>query len=383
LKEKNQKDAIKCIGGESIMSDNNEFVREAKHSLTCGMEYLGTFDFEKGYVNAWENFYSDPLRDMMLQVHVAERNKNIQLQVRNSSKISHIQTIMADFVIDRILFKFEFHSEGTSTQWNIKESFLGEAEVVKSRGKWVIDSFDLKPKTGPIRKTNKVTLSMIVKDEADRYLEEVLREHLNYIDEAVIIDDGSTDRTVELCNDLLQGIPHRIIQNETSKFHNEVSLRKQQWEETIQTNPEWILNLDADEMFERRFRFGIRQLIEQDKFDIISFRLYDFWNEEAYREDHYWRAHLIYRPFLMRYNPTIDYVWDDRAQHSGRFPKNIFDLPSAASPLRLKHFGWKEEPERIKKYDRYMRLDPNGVFGIKEQYESILDKNPILIPWTE
>ena len=42
---------------------------------------------------------------------------------------------------------------------------------------------------------NKLTLSMIVKNEENRYLERALKEHKKYIDSAVIIDDGSTDRT--------------------------------------------------------------------------------------------------------------------------------------------------------------------------------------------
>lgn len=53
----------------------------------------------------------------------------------------------------------------------------------------------------------KLTLSMIVKDEADRYLREVFQEHRNYINEAAIIDDGSTDGTVQVCLNALDGIP--------------------------------------------------------------------------------------------------------------------------------------------------------------------------------
>jgi len=48
----------------------------------------------------------------------------------------------------------------------------------------------------------KLTLSMVVHNEADRYLRRALEAHRAYIDEAVIIDDGSTDESVELCREV-------------------------------------------------------------------------------------------------------------------------------------------------------------------------------------
>ncbi len=70
-------------------------------------------------------------------------------------------------------------------------------------------------------------------------------------------------------------------------------------------------------------------------------------------------------------------------QHCGRFPENIFELPNRISQLRLKHFGWRKPEDRLKKFKRYQRLDPNGLYGWKEQYMSILDDNPNLVEWVE
>ncbi len=242
----------------------------------------------------------------------------------------------------------------------------------------------LMPLLGPkSSEKRRITLSMVFKNEANRYLRTVLEEHKHYIDTAVIIDDGSTDDSVAICCKILDGIPLTIVKNTESKFSNEVQLRTQQWQETIKTNPEWILNLDADEMFEPKFRYQVRQLIDQEAIDVCHFRLFDFWNATHYREDVYWCAHTVYRPFLVRYRENHTYRFKDTAQHCGRFPENIFSLPSGLSDIRLKHFGWANVEDRKFKYERYMRLDPGARFGWKEQYESILDGNPNLVEWRE
>ncbi|WP_310831059.1 glycosyltransferase [Paenibacillus pedocola] len=232
-------------------------------------------------------------------------------------------------------------------------------------------------------KRPKLTLMMAVKNEAPRFLRTVLQEHRKYIDEAVIIDDGSTDDSADICREVLQGIPLHLVRNSVSRFSNEAELRKQLWEEVVKTNPEWILSLDADEIFEARFAQDIEILLQEDNCDLFCFRLYDFWDDHHYREDMYWRSHQSYRPFLLRYREDFTYVWNDSPQHCGRLPENIFELSHQLSNLRLKHLGWSRPEYRLDKYKRYMQLDPEGVYGWMEQYQSILDQHPKLVPWTE
>jgi len=230
-------------------------------------------------------------------------------------------------------------------------------------------------------KDNKLTLSMVVRNEENRFLEEVLNSAKEYIDNAIFIDDASTDNTIKIIEDTLKDIPHKIIRNKESKFSNEVELRRQQWNETIYTNPDWILFLDADEIFEDSFKEYIKALMEDTEVDGYLFRLYDFWNSEEYREDSLWNAHNVYRLFLIRYQENFKYKFKENPQHCGRMPYNCINLPYMATNLRLKHYGWSREGDRIEKYNRYMELDPNGEFGNLEQYKSILDENPNLIKW--
>jgi Glycosyl transferase family 2 len=229
----------------------------------------------------------------------------------------------------------------------------------------------------------KLTLSMVVRDEADKWLRNALQAHRPFIDEAVIIDDASTDNTVDVIREELHSVPLRLVRNSASRFSNEIELRKQQWEEALATNPDWLLNLDADQILEERAAHIIPQLTRQTDYSVFGFELYDFWTPTHYRDDEWWRAHKAPQPFLIRYTPDFRYVWRETPQHCGRIPANMLELNAAAVDLRVKHMGWANSKERERKLKRYQALDPEARFGIKAQYESILDPAPNLVEWQE
>ena len=236
----------------------------------------------------------------------------------------------------------------------------------------------------PLIPVPRLTLSMIVQNEANFYLRRVLESAKKYINDAVIIDDASSDNTVEICKEVLQGIPLHLVRNTESKFANEVELRRQQWEETVKVNPDWILVIDADEIFEKSFADQVSSLLLDNEVDLYRFRRYDLWDEWSYRDDQYWRGHRMYFPFLARYRPEIACQWKNTPQHCGSFPITLLESArQKTSDLRLKHYGWATLDRRQAKAERYAKLDPEAKYGWKEQYESILDPNPNLVAWSE
>lgn len=230
-----------------------------------------------------------------------------------------------------------------------------------------------------ISKTNRVVLSMVVKNEENRYLRQILKHILPAVDAVMILDDASTDWTVDICKEILKDKEHKIIVNEKSMFHNEWKLRKKQWKETLKMKPDWILCLDADEMFEDAFFEKLPYLLKENSVDVYNFRLFDMWDSpDKYRSDRFWNAHKRYCTFLIRYQKHFHYRFRHTAQHCGRFPANIRFMNCLNSDLRIKHFGWMKKEDRVAKYERYMKLDPEGKFGNLEQYKSIVDENPHL-----
>lgn len=123
----------------------------------------------------------------------------------------------------------------------------------------------------------------------------------------------------------------------------------------------YLLFLDADEIFEDKFKYEVRDMMKYIDIDGYIFRLYDFWNETHYREDSLWNAHLTYRPFMIRYQKNYQYNFNKIPQHCERMPNNVLNLPYSKSKLRVKHWGWSKEEDRVREYNRYIKLDPDGM----------------------
>ena len=229
-----------------------------------------------------------------------------------------------------------------------------------------------------------LTLMMVVKNESGRYLEEVISSIKPLLKNAVILDDASTDDTVEIIKKLLVSKPVKIIKNTESRFHEEYKNRQKLWQETIKTDPDWILALDADEVFEKSALQKLPELLQNKDVDIYGFPLYDFWRPGYYRDDALWSAHHHFADVLLRYQPKFHYKYPRKNHHCPRLPENaVRILPYCHYPLRIKHLGWLRDEDKKQKYDRYQKMDPAGKYGSKEQYESILDEHPHLEKFVE
>lgn len=87
---------------------------------------------------------------------------------------------------------------------------------------------------------NRISLCMIVKNE-EKFMETCLLSVKEYVDEIIIVDTGSTDKTVEIASKYTDKIYHFTWINDFAAARNE-SLRH--------ATGDWILVLDADEVLE-------------------------------------------------------------------------------------------------------------------------------------
>lgn len=198
---------------------------------------------------------------------------------------------------------------------------------------------------------------MPVRNEADRYLEEVLSDLSTYVDAIVVLDDASTDHTPEICKSYSKVVYHAL---EASLFFgHESELRARLWEHTIALQPQWVLAIDADEVFEERMRYEIHALIHHDEFDAVEFRLFDFWGGKThYRVDGAWDPWTKRVRMLFRHRPERAYTWPEQRFHCPRIPFEVRgSIQVYQSDLRVMHFGWARPEDIARKYQQYKAFD--------------------------
>ena len=107
-----------------------------------------------------------------------------------------------------------------------------------------------KPPPGHIQKPAGVSLCMIVKNE-ERFLDQCLRSAADVVDETIVVDTGSTDRTVEIAKKFGATVIYREWRNDFAWARNQA---------LEAATYRWILVLDADEELMANSKPILRQL---------------------------------------------------------------------------------------------------------------------------
>ena len=106
-----------------------------------------------------------------------------------------------------------------------------------------------------------ISASIIAKDEADRI--EILLESLDFVDEIVVVDSGSSDDTVSIC----ESHGARVI------FRDWMGYVGQKQFALEQCSGEWIICLDADESVSAELKAEISMVLKGVDSAVVAFSI--------------------------------------------------------------------------------------------------------------
>lgn len=193
-------------------------------------------------------------------------------------------------------------------------------------------------------------------------------ESLPFVDTFVITDNDSTDGTYEYLKSLANVVVVRVSGfNEGRDFQILLNIAKS-------LNPEWILKMDCDEIFEDSAIKSFSKILNQKKFDSIFFRKFDF-DYRVGDENTTIPKHLKMREAALCLTRNNKYInIKDIDIHVGTFL--LFNKP-VLSNFRIKHFSIPNKIKSQEKYSNYSSVKSKQ--DIMSDYSNfIIDKENLL-----
>jgi glycosyltransferase involved in cell wall biosynthesis len=191
-----------------------------------------------------------------------------------------------------------------------------------------------------------------IKDQIDT-IDECLTKLTEIVDEIVVLDNGSTDGTLEA----YKKYPKVVTVLETVGF-DEGRDKCMLLDEAKKRSPDWIVWTDADEVFEEHFTRAVVEKYMSSRHNRFVFRMCNFWLDRIHcrYDGSYFLYTLHPQRSMWRNLPSAYFI--NKKIHNG----DILGVPGKPilSPYRLKHYGYADPVKMKEKHDRYKAIDPNG-----------------------
>lgn len=212
----------------------------------------------------------------------------------------------------------------------------------------------------------------IYNEESKGNLRRCLDSMSRYCDVICIYDDASTDNSVDVAESYDKV---KLIRGTDNKFDEEMLHKQELLELTLKQNPDWIVWMDADEIFEKEAEGGaLRKLAASSDTDAHDFRQINFWRSERYyRVDGAYNRGIFCR--LWRASLPLLFC-TEHGLHKKPYPEGIRAVKT--SDLRVLHYGFGSD-DNIK--DKYRTYKAHGQTGW--DLERLVDEKTLALRYTE
>jgi len=296
----------------------------------------------------------------------------IKCIIRNS----YLKILKREADIDGLNYYSDLMKKGELDQEKLENIFINSDEFVGYKQKKNLPVKELENKN--LDELPKIIAIYRIRNE-ERWIKKSLESISEICQEIIILDDCSTDNTVEICKKFPNVV--EIYERKDELPLDEVRDKKIIWEMAMKRNPDFILKLDGDEVFAPNSKdiiFNeIMNLYPNDlNFSLQLMYIYDKpnqWRTDAWFDD-------IYHIRLIRIN---EYTKDLEFEESG-YPGNAHSLhlpPTKYVPVRsdvkILHYSLYDKKIRTRKFDYFHEVDPGGsdFNGYKDLISGDLDES--------
>lgn len=223
-----------------------------------------------------------------------------------------------------------------------------------------------------------------VKD-GDQFFEQSLKRTSEFVDEICVLVDnpGKDDRSEEIAKACTKVVSLEISTKDFDERRDRNTLLKMAYDRKA----DWVISIDADEVFEDRFTKEFAQKLmhpSNPHIKVYGFQWRTFFNGTTqFRVDDIFGRMAGFRMFKAEPGRFI-HSGTDKGLHCGNIPP--FPPESMRwTSLRVKHYGYHTYEECKRKFDFYQALDTqkNARLIGGEDYRHLLQEKMVVYPWKE
>lgn len=225
------------------------------------------------------------------------------------------------------------------------------------------------------RKKPRIIAMMMLYNE-QRWIQKLLDSIPDFCNGIVIYDNGSTDKTTEICKNHNKVVDFcRMEKNEYPNSANYVKINNILLNMARNQKPDYILNLCGDEIFQPNAKDILLEEINviYPSASVFEFEHLTIWDKpNQYRYDGVY-SNTWYPTLLKMENQPedlsfVDYVKNQGVSHVLKIPINSVGLGnSVRSRVKIFHYGYYDKELRMEKYNEYIRRDKD-----KEKWDNYI-----------
>lgn len=202
--------------------------------------------------------------------------------------------------------------------------------------------------------------ALVVRNELDRYLPLVVEHLRGFCDQITVLDDGSTDGTLQWLHAQIDGQLSAGGNPSESFNEHEGHVRQRLLEMTLARQPTHVLAIDADEFIADGQ--WLRQQIETNpEIPAWTVTMTEVWEVTPTairtRRDGAWGPYD--RIHVWRVPEVVTHSWRiaELKLACPAVPIAALRARARKSGVAIYHFGWADPATRQQRFDRYMAID--------------------------
>ncbi len=223
-------------------------------------------------------------------------------------------------------------------------------EIVKTGMKYCRQVEELHLLEKSFRRTATISACMIVKNE-EEMLPDCLESIRDWVDEIIIVDTGSTDRTIEIAESFGAKVISQPWEGDFSK-HRNYSLD--------QASSQWLFVIDADERIQQEDVGTILQHINQDNDSILAISVLNVGGKHNEEITSLSSVRFFKRELHLRYEGIVhNQLVVDPTIAVRKIPVNLVHLGYGLSPEKME----AKAQRTIGLLEKQLKDDPNNSFA--------------------